>query len=266
MHRSALDKAQTFVDAYLRPYESQPLKILDVGSMSVDEAHATHRPMFAKPGWTYVGADIAPGPNVDLVLGKPYDWHNIPDEEYDVVISSQAFEHIEYPWVTIFETTRVLKRNGIACLIAPAGGSLHRHPYDCWRYYPDGFSALCKTAGCHQLEVHTQWNRVYSGGTKWMDSVLIMQKPEWDTERSRIEAMRARSARMLVPGEFDERTMNSPIDFKQQAPSIILPTDGKNAIAHREEEVRAQRGTFSIKMSMVAQQLRGLSRAIRNQD
>jgi len=266
MHPSALDKAKAFVEAYLRPYESQPLTILDVGSMSVAQAHATHRPMFDRPGWMYVGADIAAGPNVDIVLDRPYDWHNVRDEDYDVVISSQAFEHIEYPWVTIFEIGRVLKRNGLACLIAPAGGALHRHPYDCWRYFPDGFSALCKTLGFRELEVHTQWRRVYRGGTEMMDSVLIMQKPDWDPERSRIEAMRARLARSLVPGAFDERTIGAPIGITRQAPSIIRSTKGQGAISRREEQVRAERGGLSIRMSMIAQHVRGLGRAVRHKD
>ncbi|MEM1725222.1 MAG: methyltransferase domain-containing protein, partial [Thermoplasmata archaeon] len=42
------------------------------------------------------------------VVKDPYNWIEIEDSSVDVVISGQAFEHIEYPWLTIKEIYRVL--------------------------------------------------------------------------------------------------------------------------------------------------------------
>lgn len=36
------------------------------------------------------------GPNVDLVPKDIYYWEEITDESFDLVISGQVFEHIEY--------------------------------------------------------------------------------------------------------------------------------------------------------------------------
>jgi hypothetical protein len=37
------------------------------------------------------------------------------------VVSGQAFEHIEFIWLTILEIARVLKTNGLAVIIARRG-------------------------------------------------------------------------------------------------------------------------------------------------
>lgn len=50
------------------------------------------------------------GPNVDVVLKNPYDWDAIESDSFDLVISGQAFEHIEFFWKTMEEMTRVLKK------------------------------------------------------------------------------------------------------------------------------------------------------------
>ena len=88
--------------------------------------------------WEYSGLDVEKGPNVDIVVENPYDWE-IPDSSYDVVISGQAFEHIEFFWLTFLEMARVLKPQGLIILIAPSRGPQHRYPVDCWRFYPDGY-------------------------------------------------------------------------------------------------------------------------------
>ncbi len=42
---------------------------------------------------------------------------------------------------------RVLRPDGLIFLIAPSAGPIHRYPVDCYRFYPDAFSALAKHAG-----------------------------------------------------------------------------------------------------------------------
>jgi hypothetical protein len=117
-----------------------------------------YRPLFDRPGWRYEGADIAPGPNVDVVLDDPYRW-NLPDADYsyDLVISGQAFEHIQFFWLTWMEMVRVFKP-GRADLPAGAGraGPEHRHPVDCWRFYQDGIRALGEYGDVRVLEATTR--------------------------------------------------------------------------------------------------------------
>jgi SAM-dependent methyltransferase len=176
MHLSSLLNMERFRDQYLADRFTQPLNILDLGST---EMGACYKPIFNKPSWIYVGVDLSPGPNVDVVLKRPYDWREIPSASVDVLISGQVLEHVEYFWITALEVSRVLKPGGLACIIAPSSGPEHRYPVDCWRFYPDGMCAFAKFARLHALEVRTDWNgSVDPGSDFWHDSVLIVRKPK----------------------------------------------------------------------------------------
>lgn len=180
---------QRFRERFLSPRRHESLVIYDLGSQDVN---GSYRPLFAEPGWRYVGLDMAPGPNVDLVLRTPYAWREVASESADVVISGQAFEHIRYFWITILEVARVLKRGGICCLIAPSSGPEHRYPVDCWRFYPDGFAALADYAQLQALEVSTQWHDEghADGSDWWHDTVLVARRPEfpaWTEAKSRVK-------------------------------------------------------------------------------
>lgn len=174
---------RSFRDRYLASSRDKPLRIIDLGSQDVN---GSYRPLFDRPGWDYVGVDLSPGENVDIVLRDPYRWREIGSRTADVVISGQAFEHIEFFWLTMLEVERVLKPHGICCIIAPAGGFEHRYPVDCWRFYPDGFRALARFARLEVLDASTQWERLgYSDDSDlWQDSVLVARRPRqspWST-------------------------------------------------------------------------------------
>lgn len=138
MHKQSYDLMSDFVKKYLSIDEN--LNILDVGSGDVN---GTYKPLFNNPKWTYTGLDIEAGKNVDIVINDTYKW-DIKDETYDVVISGQCLEHVEdiYAWVK--EINRVLKPDGIVCIIAPWAIFEHRYPIDCWRILPDGMRFLLK--------------------------------------------------------------------------------------------------------------------------
>jgi SAM-dependent methyltransferase len=165
-----------FVTEELADRRGRPLLILDVGSMDVN---GTYRQFFDDPAWTYTGVDMESGPGVDTVLPQPYDWSSLEDNRYDVVVSGQAFEHIEFPWVTILEVARVMRPNGLLCLIVPSGGEEHRYPVDCWRYYPDGIRALARWADLDVVRAETAWEPrgIYvDDSAQWADTVLVARK------------------------------------------------------------------------------------------
>lgn len=172
MHQTSLRKMKQFVNKYLD--ENKTLRILDVGSQDVN---GTYKIFFEKEKWFYQGSDLEKGKNVDIELDSPYDWSNIDDETYDVVISGQCFEHIEYFWITILEMRRVLKERGYICIIAPSSGPEHRYPVDCWRFYPDGFRTVSKIAKLEVIELYTEWNI-----GQWQDTFMVCRKNEKDQE------------------------------------------------------------------------------------
>ncbi|HEY1583847.1 MAG TPA: hypothetical protein VGF73_12190, partial [Chthoniobacterales bacterium] len=74
MHQSSYDRMAEFCRDYLEPRHSEPLTIIDLGSC---DYNGSYRAIFARKPWRYVGADLAAGKNVDLVLHQPYDWCEI---------------------------------------------------------------------------------------------------------------------------------------------------------------------------------------------
>lgn len=149
MHGNSLNIMKWFVESYL---PDEALKILDIGSRVVpgQESLGSYRQYFTNAKWQYIGADMAPGENVDILIQEDYKFP-FSDGEFDVVISGQTIEHVEYPWMWFVEMARVLKQGGICFIIAPAVIHLHRYPIDTYRYYPDGMKALAKWSGLKTL-------------------------------------------------------------------------------------------------------------------
>lgn len=155
MHKSSLEHVERLVGRYLVHQHHKPLEIIDIGSYDVN---GSYKPFFDRPGWKYTGVDLAAGPNVDVVLQSPY---RLPfaSHSVDVIVSGQAFEHVEFFWLTWMEMARVLKPGGMIFLLAPSRGPEHRFPQDCWRFYPDAYRALAKYTRMDLLEVSTDWGK-----------------------------------------------------------------------------------------------------------
>lgn len=164
MHASSFRLMQKYVSAHV----VAGADVLDVGSRIAAGQTDTYKTLLDH--CNYHGLDMQAGGNVDIVMDDPYVFP-IEDNTYDHVISGQAFEHIEYPWLTICEIARVMKPGGKACIIAPSSGPEHRHPFDCYRYYPDGFRALATWAKLNV--VSCQWHTA----APWHDCILIAEKP-----------------------------------------------------------------------------------------
>jgi SAM-dependent methyltransferase len=149
--------------------------VLDLGSQDVN---GCYRAIFEQKGWKYLGLDLAAGKNVDVILSTPYCFP-LSSESADLVVSGQAFEHVEFFWLTWLEMIRVLKRDGIIILIAPSRGPEHRYPVDCWRFYPDGYRALAAWGNIELLEVATDWEpHPASDSSAWGDTVGVFRKQQ----------------------------------------------------------------------------------------
>lgn len=148
------------------------LRILEVGSQDIN---GSYRPLFDYPKWRYYGMDIQKGRNVDIFVKNPYNWREIKSNFYDIVISGQTLEHTEFFWVTMLEISRVLKNGGLCCIIVPSSGPEHKHPLDCWRFFPDGLNAIANYAHLEVIKKYTSWEDK-SQKNEWKDSVLICKK------------------------------------------------------------------------------------------
>ena len=85
-------------------------------------------------GWfgplhSYVGLDVVSGPQVDVVVKPDGSWP-LPDEHFDVLLSTQVLEHVEDLDLTVKEIVRVLKPGGVALITFPFLYNEHGAPYD----------------------------------------------------------------------------------------------------------------------------------------
>lgn len=170
MHKSSYDKMNWFKNTYLN--DEDVLDILDVGSLDTSGTNYNYKSIFNNPNWSYNGLDFENGNNVDIVVDDIYNWYEIEDNSYDVVVSGQFFEHLGFFWLTMAEIERILRPGGFCCIIAPSGGSKHGDAdTDCYRFYGDSMEALAKYVNFEVLDVSTNVD-----AKPWCDTCLVAKK------------------------------------------------------------------------------------------
>lgn len=105
-------------------------KVLDVGSGDIN---GNNRQYFDPAKTEYVGCDVAEGPNVTIV--SPCHLLPFPDAHFDVVISSECFEHDMHYVESLGAIYRMLRPRGLfvftcASLGRPEHGTLRTTPQD----------------------------------------------------------------------------------------------------------------------------------------
>ncbi|MDX6423604.1 MAG: hypothetical protein QOI67_1075 [Gaiellaceae bacterium] len=114
--------------------------VVEIGSRPAQgqEKDAYLRDLF--PGKHYIGCDIQEGPNVDQIE----DIHQLSfeDESVGTVVCVEVLEHVWDPLRAAQEIHRVLKPGGVAILTSVMFMPIHAHPWDFWRFTPEGFAKL----------------------------------------------------------------------------------------------------------------------------
>lgn len=127
-------------------------KTLDVGSMNIN---GCVRDLFTD----YVGSDMRPGPNVDVVgmaNALPF-----ADAAFDNVVCLEMLEHDIDPFGSVKEMRRVLKGWGDLVITVPGiGFPRHDYPSDYWRFTGDGVRVLM--AGMDKINVKEDSDHVYA--------------------------------------------------------------------------------------------------------
>lgn len=114
--------------------------VVEIGARPAEgqERDAYLRDLF--PGARYIGCDIQEGPNVDQLE----DVHalSFEDESVGTVVCVEVLEHVADPIRAVEEIHRVLKPGGVAILTSVMFMPIHAHPWDFWRFTPEGFAKL----------------------------------------------------------------------------------------------------------------------------
>ncbi len=134
-----------------------PSAILDLGCGRGDSQH-----LFTAlvPATHWIGLDIRDSPEVRTrtTTSGPraicsFDGIRVPfqDNSFDLVYSSQVFEHVRHPEPLLHEVRRVLRPGG---LFFGSTSSLEPfHSYSYWNYSPFGFIEILKSSGLTPLEI-----------------------------------------------------------------------------------------------------------------
>ena len=101
-----LQQMNFFIDVKNKfPNKFQNCSVLDIGSLDIN---GNNRHLFEN--YTYIGVDIGPGRNVD-VISKGHEYQS--EKQFDIVISSECFEHDKFYRETILNCIRLTRPEGL---------------------------------------------------------------------------------------------------------------------------------------------------------
>lgn len=119
-----------------------PIKgpVVEIGSRPAEGQATTAnvRALFA--GHEYLGCDVQAGEGVDRIE----DVHHLTfdDDSVGTVVSLDTLEHVADPLRALQEIHRVLRPGGVAVISSVMFFPIHAHPWDFWRFTPEGFAQL----------------------------------------------------------------------------------------------------------------------------
>ncbi|HRI49769.1 MAG TPA: methyltransferase domain-containing protein [Pseudomonadota bacterium] len=85
------------------------VRVLDIGALNSNRSNRSNRSLFAAA--RYFGVDVAPGRNVDIV--PPAHLRQLPDDTFDVIISTGCFEHDQHLAESLRDMYRMLRPGGL---------------------------------------------------------------------------------------------------------------------------------------------------------
>lgn len=82
----------------------------------------------------YVGLDILPGENVD-VIGDAHRLSAVfAQQRFRAIFSVSVFEHLAMPWLVVLEMNKTLKPGGLVFIQTHQTWPVHEEPWDFWRF------------------------------------------------------------------------------------------------------------------------------------
>lgn len=120
------------------------MRILEIGSREVTGISEARRG-FANA--QYIGFDLYPGENVDIVG----DAHRLssyfkPEEKFDLIYSSACFEHFAMPWMVAVEISKLLRVGGLVFVETHFSFSSHERPWHFFQFSDLALKALFSPA------------------------------------------------------------------------------------------------------------------------
>ena len=106
MHPTSMATMKKFVEDYNL---KDNCVVMDIGSY---DTNGSYRELFVGSSTVYIGVDIIPGPNVDMIIDS-VEWHTLT-LDIDAIISGQTLEHVEHVPKLLEQIKERLKPGGFA--------------------------------------------------------------------------------------------------------------------------------------------------------
>ncbi len=173
MHRTARKHMSENIQYWYKERLEENLKVIDLGSYDVNGTLKDIVP----EAWEYCGLDRVSGPNVDSVMGADYIIP-FPPSTADLVISSSCFQYVRNPFRLMKSINETVKQKGMIFICAPRNetdGLIglppekcpdNKEQFDCWRFLPDGMTALLEDSGFQSLKTYYHGNDCWGIGIK----------------------------------------------------------------------------------------------------
>lgn len=119
---------------------AEPLVELGARAAEGQEGIADLRGIFGAA--EHIGCDIQEGLGVDRIE----DIHALTfdDDSVGTIICLETLEHVADPLRAVQEMHRVLRPGGVLAISSLMFFPIHAHPWDFWRFTPEGFDLLLK--------------------------------------------------------------------------------------------------------------------------
>jgi len=151
------------------------MKVLEIGP---DRFPSSYQQMLGRVVIQWDTLDIYDSDQLTYKCTSEYEFP-IPDDTYDVVISSQVIEHVKRIWVWTAELARICKKGGLVITVNPVSWPYHEAPVDCWRAYPEGMKALYQDSGLEvelsewgSMEIPERKRRLPGRSIQWQPKAL----------------------------------------------------------------------------------------------
>jgi len=117
-------------------------RVLELGTKRSIAGRSTLHTEWVPGAGEFLGTDIEPGVDVDIVADVHQLSSVVGEEQFDIVISCSSFEHFKYPHVAAHQVMKVLKVHGLLFVQTHQTYPLHAYPFDYFRFSREALAGL----------------------------------------------------------------------------------------------------------------------------
>jgi SAM-dependent methyltransferase len=154
-------------------------QVLEVGGHQLSHCAVG---LFPEPRFTYHDLNLEASDIPNTIIADITDCRDVvPDESFDIVVSSDVFEHIDRPWLAAAEIARILKPGGLAITHTLFSWRNHPCPIDYWRFSKECLEFLFADLECLETGYDLSERRQDRAGfwPSGKDSVPVDQLGGW---------------------------------------------------------------------------------------